>query len=102
MKAEYDKVLKDAGHLGRGYILDNGDLVAYYGACKFVWRFYENDIDCEVVEEKDCWISVINNIDANKSFQKILGERLGIEIHSLSYLHGQSGTYTDIIEIWYR
>ena len=31
MKAEYDKVLKDAGHLGRGYLLDNGDLVAYQG-----------------------------------------------------------------------
>lgn len=28
----------------------------------------ENDIDCEVVEEKDCWISVINNVDASKSF----------------------------------
>lgn len=61
-----------------------------------------NDIDCEVVEEKNCWISIINNVDANKSLQKILGERLGIEIHSLSYLHGQSGTYTDMIEIWYR
>ena len=62
----------------------------------------ENDIDCEVVEEKNCWISAINNVDASKSLQKILGERLGIEIHSLSYLHGQCGTYTDMIEIWYR
>ena len=62
----------------------------------------ENDIDCEVLEEKDCWISVINNVNSSKSFQKILEEKLGIEIHSLSYLHGQSGTYTDMIEIWYR
>ena len=29
----------------------------------------ENDIDCEVLEEKDCWISVKNNIDSSKSFQ---------------------------------
>lgn len=62
----------------------------------------ENNIDCKVVEEKNCWISVINNVDASKSFQKILGEKFGIEIHSLSYLHGQTGTYTDMIEIWYR
>lgn len=62
----------------------------------------ENNIDCEVVEEKNCWISVINNVDASKSFQKILSEKLGIEIHSLSYLHGQAGTYTDMIEIRYR
>lgn len=41
MKAEYDKVLKDAGHLGRGYLLDNGDLVAYYGSCRYVWRIDE-------------------------------------------------------------
>ena len=62
----------------------------------------ENDIDCEVLEEKDCWISVKNNIDSSKSFQKILEDKLGIEIHSLSYLHRQTGTYTDMIEIWYR
>ena len=62
----------------------------------------ENDIDCEVLEEKDCWISVKNNIDSSKSFQKILEDKLGIEIHSLSYLYGQTGTYTDMIEIWYR
>lgn len=62
----------------------------------------ENNIDCEVVEKKNCWISVINNVDPAKSFQKILEERLGIEIHSLSYLHGYLGTCTDMIEIWYR
>ena len=62
----------------------------------------DNNIDCEVLKEKDCWISVKNNIDSSKSFQKILEDKLGIEIHSLSYLHGQTGTYTDMIEIWYR
>lgn len=62
----------------------------------------ENNINCEVVEKKNCWISVINNVDPAKSFQKILEERLGIEIHSLSYLHGYLGTCTDMIEIWYR
>ena len=41
MKAEYDKVLRDAGHLGRGYLSDNGDLVAYFGAVKHVWRIDE-------------------------------------------------------------
>ena len=41
MEAEYDKVLRDAGHLGRGYLLDNGDLVAYYGAVRHVWRIDE-------------------------------------------------------------
>lgn len=62
----------------------------------------QNNIDCEIIEEKDCWISIINNVDSSKSFQKILEERLDIEIHSLSYLHGQTGVYTDMIEIWYR
>lgn len=67
----------------------------------------KNNIDCEVLEAKDCWISVLNNVDSSKSFQKVLGEKLGIEIHSLSYLHGQTlrgqtKTYTDTIEIWYR
>lgn len=62
----------------------------------------ENNISCKVLEEKDCWISVINNIDSNKSFQKILEEKLNIEIHSFSYLHGQPGICTDMIEIWYR
>ena len=41
MEAEYDKVMRDAGHLGRGYLLDNGDLVAYYGAVRHVWRIDE-------------------------------------------------------------
>ena len=41
MDAEYNKLLKDAGHLGRGYLSDNGDLVAYYGASKHVWRIDE-------------------------------------------------------------
>ena len=42
MKAEYDKVLKDAGHLARDYGLqENGDLVAYYGSCRHVWRIDE-------------------------------------------------------------
>lgn len=42
MEAEYNKVLKDAGHLKRdiGFIA-NGDLVAYYGCCKHVWRIDE-------------------------------------------------------------
>lgn len=62
----------------------------------------EKNINCEILEEKDCWISVLNNEDANKSFQNILQEKLGIEVHSLSYLHGQTGTYTDMIELWYR
>lgn len=62
----------------------------------------KNNIECEITEEKDCWISVINNIDPSKSFQKILEERFGIEIHKLSYLHGQTGIYTDMIEIWYK
>ena len=62
----------------------------------------QNNIDCEIIEEKDCWISIINNVDSSKSFQKILEERLDIEIHSLSYLHGQTGVYTDMIEIWHR
>ena len=35
----------------------------------------ENNIDCEVIEEKDCWFSVINNVDASKSLQKILEEK---------------------------
>lgn len=35
MTAEYEKVLKDAGHLGIGYVNEKGEeLVAYYGACK--------------------------------------------------------------------
>lgn len=62
----------------------------------------ENKINCEVLEEKNCWISVINNVDSNKSFQKILEEKLEIKIHSLSYLHDQTGTCTDMIEIWYK
>ena len=41
MEAEYDKVMKDAGHLGRGYLLDNGDLVAHYGAVRHIWRIDE-------------------------------------------------------------
>lgn len=62
----------------------------------------ENGIDCEVLEEKNCWISVTINAYGCKSFQKILEEKLGVKIHSLSYLHGQTGTHTDMIEIWYR
>ncbi len=50
----------------------------------------------------DYWISVSNNENANKSFKNILQEKLGIEVHSLSYLHKQTGTYTDMIELWYR
>lgn len=42
MKAEYCKVLKDAGHLATGLgFLENGDLVAYYGGCRYVWRIDE-------------------------------------------------------------
>lgn len=42
MTAEYEKILKDAGHLGRGYVCGNGDgAVAYYGACRHVWRIDE-------------------------------------------------------------
>lgn len=41
MTAEYDKVLKDAGHLGHGYLQDDGVLVAYYGSCKHTWRIDE-------------------------------------------------------------
>ncbi len=42
MEAEYYKVLKDAGHLARDIgLLGNGDLVAYYGSCRHVWRIDE-------------------------------------------------------------
>lgn len=41
MTAEYEKILKDAGHLGSGYLQDDGVLVAYYGACKCTWRIDE-------------------------------------------------------------
>lgn len=42
MTAEYEKVLKDAGHLGKGYVNGKGEeLVAYYGACKHTWRIDE-------------------------------------------------------------
>lgn len=42
MDAEYHKVLKDAGDLARDIgLLKNGDLVAYYGACRHVWRIDE-------------------------------------------------------------
>lgn len=42
MEAEYNKVLKDAGHLKRDIgLLENGDLVAYYGSCRHVWRIDE-------------------------------------------------------------
>lgn len=42
MDAEYHKVLKDAGHLARDIgFLENGDLVAYYGCCRHVWRIDE-------------------------------------------------------------
>lgn len=42
MEAEYRKILKEAGHLARplGY-MDDGDLVAYYGTCRHVWRIDE-------------------------------------------------------------
>lgn len=63
----------------------------------------ENCIDCEVVEEENCWISVVmNNGDPKKSFQGILEQKFDIEIYNLSYLHGQTGTYTDMVEIWYK
>ena len=42
MEAEYNKILKDAGHLGLALgLLENGDLVAYYGRCRHVWRIDE-------------------------------------------------------------
>lgn len=42
MEAEYSKVLKDAGHLACDVgMLENGDLVAYYGSCRHVWRIDE-------------------------------------------------------------
>ena len=41
MTAEYDKVIKDADHLGHGYLSDDGTLVAHYGASKFTWRIDE-------------------------------------------------------------
>lgn len=42
MEAEYYKVLKAAGHLARDIgFLENGDLVAYYGSCRHVWRIDE-------------------------------------------------------------
>lgn len=42
MEAEYNKVLKDAGHLKRDIgLLENGALVAYYGSCRYVWRIDE-------------------------------------------------------------
>jgi len=62
----------------------------------------EKNINCEVLRERNCWISVLNNEDTNKFFENILQEKLGIEVHRLSYLHGQTGKYTDMIELWYR
>lgn len=41
MEAEYEYVLKKAGHLGNGYMQDDGVLVAHFGACKFTWRIDE-------------------------------------------------------------
>lgn len=42
MEAEYNKVLKDAGHLGLGLgMLEDGRMVAHYGGCKHVWRIDE-------------------------------------------------------------
>ena len=42
MNAEYDKILKDAGHLARDIgLLKNGNLVAYYGVVRHVWRIDE-------------------------------------------------------------
>lgn len=42
MTAEYEKVLKDAGGLGKGYVHGKGEeLVVYYGACKHTWRIDE-------------------------------------------------------------
>ena len=41
MTAEYDKVIKDAGRLGSGYLQDDGVLVAHYGASKYTWRIDE-------------------------------------------------------------
>ena len=46
MEAEYNKVLKDAVYLKRDiWLLENGDLVAYYGSCRNVWR----------IDEIICW-----------------------------------------------
>lgn len=41
MNAEYDKILKDAGSLGAGYLMNNGLLIAYNGAIKYTWRIDE-------------------------------------------------------------
>lgn len=41
MSAEYAKVLQDAGHLDRGYISEDGKLVAYYGSCRHTWKIDE-------------------------------------------------------------
>lgn len=42
---EHAKVLKDAGHLARDYgELKEGELVAYYGSCRHVWRIDEVEL----------------------------------------------------------
>ena len=41
MAVEYGKVLSDAGQLGKGYIQEDGVLVAYYGTMRHTWRIDE-------------------------------------------------------------
>lgn len=42
MVAEHAEILKTAGHLGRDLgMAENGNLVAYYGTCRHVWRIDE-------------------------------------------------------------
>lgn len=43
-KKEYAETLRRAGHLARDYgELNKGELVAYYGSCRHVWRIDEVD-----------------------------------------------------------
>lgn len=45
MNRQHDKIIKEAGHHANDIgILDNGDLVAYYGTYRHVWRIDEVDI----------------------------------------------------------
>lgn len=45
MNRQHDEVLKKAGHLAMDIgQLENGDLVAYYGGSRYVWRIDEAEI----------------------------------------------------------
>lgn len=66
MNTEYEQVLKNAGHLGLGYLRDDGVLVVHYGACKYTWRIDEASCLIDDIQDEDIMIRAARKTNITK------------------------------------